>query len=260
MTEERKLYYINLIKTSYSLREVCIKSNIVVTTGNYNTLKKIITENNIDISHFKRQGGVYKKPEKIEYYLTKNSTISSFKLKNKLFKYALKEKKCECCGLTEWMGKPINLQLHHVNGINTDNRLENLQILCPNCHSFTDNFSGKNQKINIQEKNIKIDKKLDNNLIISLLNENKDIDYIANKLDRKPSTILKHIKKNGIKIEHVKKPTLYNVEEMFSLMREFKTYSTVGKIMGVSDNAIKKRFIKLGYPSNKKDLLKKLLQ
>ena len=45
MTEERKSYYINLIKTSYSLREVCIKSNIVVTTGNYNTLKKIITEN-----------------------------------------------------------------------------------------------------------------------------------------------------------------------------------------------------------------------
>lgn len=260
MTEERKLYYINLIKTSYSLREVCIKSNIVVTTGNYNTLKKIITENNIDISHFKRQGGVYKKPEKIEYYLTNNSTIASFKLKNKLFKHALKEKKCECCGLTEWMGKPINLQLHHINGINTDNRLENLQILCPNCHSFTDNFSGKNQKNNIKERNIKINNKLDDNLIISLLNENKDIEYIANKLDRKPSTILKHIKKNGIKIEHVKKTTLYNVEEMFSLMREFKTYSTVGKIMGVSDNAIKKRFIKLGYPSNKKDLLKKLLQ
>lgn len=261
MIESREKYYISLIKESLSLREVCLKAGLVVTTGNYDTLKRIIKDNNIDISHFKRCSlGIYKEPKELKDYLVENSTIKSHKLKNRLFKEQIKEQKCECCGLTEWMGKPINLQLHHINGINTDNRLENLQILCPNCHSFTDNFSGKNQKNNIKERNIKISNKLDDNLIISLLNENKDIEYIANKLDRKPSTILKHIKKNGIKIEHVKKTTLYNVEEMFSLMREFKTYSTVGKIMGVSDNAIKKRFIKLGYPSNKKDLLKKLLQ
>ena len=57
----------------------------------------------------------------------------------------MKEKKCECCGNTEWLGKPIPLELHHINGINSDNRIENLEILCPNCHSFTENYRGLNK-------------------------------------------------------------------------------------------------------------------
>ena len=56
---------------------------------------------------------------------------------------AIKEYKCERCGRTEWEGFPIPLELHHLNGVHNDNRLENLQILCPNCHALTDNYSGK---------------------------------------------------------------------------------------------------------------------
>ncbi|WP_083937631.1 HNH endonuclease [Hymenobacter aerophilus] len=48
--------------------------------------------------------------------------------------------------LSEWVGEPIPLELHHINGINNDHRLENLQLLCPNCHALTDNYRGKNQK------------------------------------------------------------------------------------------------------------------
>ena len=51
---------------------------------------------------------------------------------------------CKCCNKTEWLGKPIKLELHHVNGIKNDLRIENLQILCPNCHAYTDNYRGKN--------------------------------------------------------------------------------------------------------------------
>ena len=58
----------------------------------------------------------------------------------------MKENKCEVCGITEWQGAPIICELHHINGDTTDNRIENLQILCPNCHSQTDNFRRRNVK------------------------------------------------------------------------------------------------------------------
>lgn len=77
--------------------------------------------------------------------MVENSTYSNMtKFKNRLIKANLIEYKCSCCGITEWNGKPLTLQLHHINGNNRDNRLENLTFLCPNCHSQTDNFSGKN--------------------------------------------------------------------------------------------------------------------
>ena len=80
--------------------------------------------------------------------LVKNSTwVNSNNLRKRLLKEGLKEHKCECCGNSEWMGKPIALELHHVNGIKDDLRIENLQILCPNCHAFTDNYRGKNSGI-----------------------------------------------------------------------------------------------------------------
>lgn len=78
--------------------------------------------------------------------LVKDKLYQSYRLQKRLVSEGLKEHKCECCGLTEWLGKPIKLELHHINGDHTDNRLENLQLLCPNCHSYTDNYRGKNIK------------------------------------------------------------------------------------------------------------------
>jgi transposase-like protein len=67
-------------------------------------------------------------------------------LKRRLLGAGLKTPNCEVCGIAEWRGQPLSLALHHVNGDGRDNRLENLQLLCPNCHSQTENFAGRNVK------------------------------------------------------------------------------------------------------------------
>ena len=56
------------------------------------------------------------------------------------------EYKCDVCNLSDWLGAPITLELHHIDGVNTNNETLNLQVLCPNCHSQTDNFRAKNIK------------------------------------------------------------------------------------------------------------------
>lgn len=116
----------------------------------WNNLKKRLEELNIDTSHFKGRAHETSQTQKYELsdILCENSTYNSNNsLKRRLLKEGLKENRCENpeCGITEWLGKPIVLQLHHINGVNNDNRLENLQLLCPNCHSQTDNFAGKNK-------------------------------------------------------------------------------------------------------------------
>ena len=112
----------------------------------------MLDQYNIDISHFRGQGwntGLNfrpTKPKEIQEILVKGSTFQSYKLKLRLFQDNLKEKKCERCGNTEWLGHKIPLEIHHINGDNRDNRLENLSILCPNCHALTDSYRGKNNK------------------------------------------------------------------------------------------------------------------
>lgn len=138
------------VKTSTSIRQVLEKLNIVPAGGNYQTTNRRIEKLNIDTSHFTGQawnrGKVIGPKRPIGEYLKENSVVQSFKLKSRLITEGLKEHKCECCGITEWNGKPAPIELDHINGNHHDNRLENLRILCPNCHAQTDTYRGKNKK------------------------------------------------------------------------------------------------------------------
>lgn len=78
--------------------------------------------------------------------LAQTVSITSYKLKNRILEDNIKEKKCEICGLEEWLGKTIPLELHHIDGNHSNNDLSNLQVICPNCHAFTDNYRAKNRK------------------------------------------------------------------------------------------------------------------
>lgn len=136
--------FCNAVKNSISLRQVLIKLNIVDAGGNYSTTKNRIHKLNLDTSHFTGQlwsKGIILGPVRpLKDYLTNKAKINSHKLRQRLFKEGIFERKCMNCKNTLWLGEPIPLELHHIDGNHDNNRKENLQILCPNCHSKTNTF------------------------------------------------------------------------------------------------------------------------
>jgi Zn finger protein HypA/HybF involved in hydrogenase expression len=78
--------------------------------------------------------------EKLEDYTTRKG------VRDRILKDNLLEYKCNECGIKDWNGKELSLHLDHINGDRWDHRLKNLQFLCPNCHSQTENYTGKNKK------------------------------------------------------------------------------------------------------------------
>lgn len=155
MSKKRKWtdeQFIEAVNNSLSYAQVIEKLGLKVAGSNYDTVKRKIKELNLDISHMTGKGWNQGKrfhtiipPRKLSEILVEHSTwVTTSSLRKKLIKEGLKECRCECCNRTEWLGKPIKLELHHINGIKDDLRIENLQILCPNCHAYTDNYRGKN--------------------------------------------------------------------------------------------------------------------
>ncbi|PIQ77478.1 hypothetical protein COV82_04325 [Candidatus Peregrinibacteria bacterium CG11_big_fil_rev_8_21_14_0_20_46_8] len=140
------------VKSSKSYRQVLKKLNLVEAGGNYEQIKKYVHEAKLDITHFKGKAwnkglrGIGKPIRPLKDILKRNSPFQSFKLKKRLFNAGLKEKKCEECGWSKITADGyLPLELDHVNGDRHDNRIENLRILCPNCHSLKPTHRGRNR-------------------------------------------------------------------------------------------------------------------
>lgn len=129
-----------------NINQICKMLNKKATNTNYELIKNILLKHNVDISHF--NDTPFKSTKNVltkENIFCEDSKLkNNNKLKDKILKYSLKKRICEKCKNTHWNGELIPLEVHHINGNRHDNRLENLQFLCPNCHAQTDNFCGKN--------------------------------------------------------------------------------------------------------------------
>lgn len=97
-----------------------------------------------------RRGAVVARPQRMPIEALLAAPRCRGHVKRRLIAAGLKGDRCEQCGIASWRGRPLSLCLHHVNGIGDDNRLENLQLLCPNCHSQTPNFSGRNARRRVE--------------------------------------------------------------------------------------------------------------
>lgn len=104
--------------------------------GNYINMKRNLQRLNVDTNHWTGQAWTKEKQLKDYSDYTKNGQLRKHLIK-------LRNHTCENCNLTEWLGSPIPLELHHIDGERTNNNLTNLQILCSNCHALTDNWRNR---------------------------------------------------------------------------------------------------------------------
>lgn len=204
---------INSVSISECVRKLGLKSN----SGNRKYFKYYCTKYNIQIPVFDPKTAVFtSKHLSMSNYFKENTRPRSACNVRKLLinKYNFKEECSECNQLPEWNGKPLTLQIDHIDGNRMNNLITNLRFLCPNCHSQTDTYG--NKKLIIEEK------------------------YLCSCGNKKSKT-----SKNCYKCANILKigKTVINYPEIDIILKMIQnTGSMVGaaKIIGVSDNGLKK--------------------
>lgn len=158
-----------------------------------------------------------------EQYLCSGSVIKSHTLKLKLFKDGIKAKQCEICGVSQWQGVELPLELHHKDGDHYNNELNNLMILCPNCHSIQEGNSGASAgKYAVKKDEVEQRK----NFCIDCQTE------ISLRATRCKSCASKEKQKEKV-ISHPSR------DELKKLIRT-TSFCQIGRLYGVSDNAVRK--------------------
>ena len=213
-------------------------------SGHHKNLNRRVEKENLDLTKLnknrlkKQRAGLCPRPFKLtdEEYFTEGSFRGGSNLKKRLLSGNYLKEVCSDCGIgPEYNNKPLTLQVDHVNGSNEDNRMENLRLLCPNCHSQTDTFCGRS---------IKLEKK-------KIREENKEY---------KKCSCGKRISEHSNacrKCNPIRCPRRFDTtyDELYNLVvKRAIPFVQLGKRFGVSDNAIRKRCVVLGVPFKYKDI------
>lgn len=201
----------------------------------YSTLKKYLLKYKIEYSANTASKGFVKSITKydLSVFLNNEKTISAPNLRNKLIRAGLKEYRCECCSGTTWFDKPIPLELHHKNGNHYDNSLDNLEILCSNCHSAKHGY-GQTIKYTVEDvvKKVKETKKQVENKKEKIV---KYCSICGTKIQGRGKTD-KCMKCFHIDQRKVEWPTR---DELIQLHSKFSNVK-ISKMYGVSDKTISK--------------------
>ena len=205
---ENKIYklsdeqFVELLKKSSTISEVLFKLGYTV-KGNswgYSQVKRRMDDLNLDYSIFKGKSAVIKTNKlnnvRKEDILKENCKHQRTVLRRYIIKNNLIPYKCAICGCTEWQGKTLSLELDHINGVNNDNRLENLRFLCPNCHSQTSTYGSRNQQTNSSEYDIPDDLR---KMVEEKYNEIKSVKKVSSILGIRRCVVTKIVNESGQK-------------------------------------------------------------
>lgn len=205
---ENKIYklsdeqFVELLKNSSTISEVLFKLGYSVKGNSWGfaKIRQRMSDLNLDGSIFKGKSPItkYGSLHKVNAsdILKPNckharSVLRRYVIKNNLIPY-----RCAICGCVEWQGRTLSLELDHINGINNDNRIENLRFLCPNCHSQTTTYGSRNQQRNDSEYEITDDLR---NLVEAEYQKRRNIKQVSSALGVRRHVVNRIVSESGLK-------------------------------------------------------------
>lgn len=250
--------FIEAVKTSFSIAEVLRKLNVEPHGSSNRVFKNRAGKLNLDLSHFTGRGHLkgkthnYNEVMSLDVVMIADSShCLNESIKKRIINDGLLINECVKCKTKNiWNNKPITLHFDHINGNSFDHRLENLRILCPNCHSQTKTYKNKN--------NIKDPNKINNKSVVKrrIKKENKcEICLIECCPNSKYciECFNSNRKELQTKYEYKTKIEWPSTEELINRANN-TSFLQVGRELGVSDNAVRKRIKK--HPTNKMEIIK----